>query len=43
MMTFIPLLEVLFPAIAAIFYELDDKKNVKQIELDLEARKAPSK
>jgi GPH family glycoside/pentoside/hexuronide:cation symporter len=41
MMSFIPAIGSFIPAIAAFFYELDDKK-MKQIELDLEARKSGS-
>jgi glycoside/pentoside/hexuronide:cation symporter, GPH family len=41
MMSFIPAIGSFIPAIAAFFYELDDKK-MKQIELELEARKSGS-
>jgi glycoside/pentoside/hexuronide:cation symporter, GPH family len=41
MVSFIPAVGSFIPAIAALFYELDDKK-MKQIELELEARKSGS-
>ncbi len=41
MMSFIPAVGSFIPAIAAFFYELDDKK-MKQIEIELEERKALS-